>query len=120
MCPTMPVEVSAIMIGVEDLAPIQEVLRRARGSGPGSCVSSKGSGFRGFSFHYIVPTRVAVDEAMGKAVAAGARTATSGRSPLHLKARIGADCERRSVSLKLDPRSFERWGHTCSHPEHSS
>src|SRR5688572_11402910 len=24
------------------------------------------------------------------------------------------------VSIHLSPRSFERWGHTCSHPEHSS
>lgn len=34
-------------------------------------VSSEGSGFRGVSFHYIVPSREAVDEVMGKAVAAG-------------------------------------------------
>jgi uncharacterized protein len=34
-------------------------------------VSSEGSGFRGMSFHYIVPFREAVDEVMGKAVAAG-------------------------------------------------
>jgi catechol 2,3-dioxygenase-like lactoylglutathione lyase family enzyme len=34
-------------------------------------VSSEGSGFRGVSFHFIVPTREAVDEAMGKAAAAG-------------------------------------------------
>ncbi len=120
MCPTMPVQVTAIMIGVEDLARSKKFYGEREVAAQDACVSSKGSGFRGFSFHYIVPTRVAVDEAMGKAVAAGARTATSGRSPLHLKARIGADCERRSVSLKLDPRSFERWGHTCSHPEHSS
>jgi uncharacterized protein len=35
-------------------------------------VSSEGSGFRGVSFHYIVPSSQAVDEVMGKAVAAGA------------------------------------------------
>jgi catechol 2,3-dioxygenase-like lactoylglutathione lyase family enzyme len=35
-------------------------------------VSSEGSGFRGASFHYIVPSSEAVDEVMGKAVAAGA------------------------------------------------
>jgi hypothetical protein len=34
-------------------------------------VSSEGSGFRGVSFHYIVPSREAVDEVMGAAVAAG-------------------------------------------------
>ena len=35
-------------------------------------VSPDGSGFRGVSFHYIVPSSDAVDEAMSKAVAAGA------------------------------------------------
>jgi predicted enzyme related to lactoylglutathione lyase len=34
-------------------------------------VSSEGSGFRGVSFHYIVSSSEAVDEVMGKAVAAG-------------------------------------------------
>lgn len=34
-------------------------------------VSSEGSGFRGVSFHFIVPSRKAVDEVMGDAVAAG-------------------------------------------------
>jgi uncharacterized protein len=34
-------------------------------------VPPEGSGFRGVSFHYIVPSREAVDEVMGKAVAAG-------------------------------------------------
>jgi catechol 2,3-dioxygenase-like lactoylglutathione lyase family enzyme len=34
-------------------------------------VPSEGSGFRGVSFHYIVPSREAVDEVIGKAVAAG-------------------------------------------------
>ena len=34
-------------------------------------VSSEGSGFRGVSFHYIVPSSEAVDEVIGKAVAAG-------------------------------------------------
>ena len=34
-------------------------------------VSPAGSGFRGVSFHYIVPSREAVDETMSKAVAAG-------------------------------------------------
>jgi catechol 2,3-dioxygenase-like lactoylglutathione lyase family enzyme len=34
-------------------------------------VSSKGSGFRGMSFHFIVPSSEAVDEVMSNAVAAG-------------------------------------------------
>src|SRR6266480_6840974 len=34
-------------------------------------VSSEGSGFRGVSFHYIVPSREAVDEVMRDAAAAG-------------------------------------------------
>jgi catechol 2,3-dioxygenase-like lactoylglutathione lyase family enzyme len=43
-------------------------------------VSAEGSGFRGVSFHYIVDSKEAVDEAMNQAVAAGAgvvREATS-------------------------------------------
>jgi uncharacterized protein len=34
-------------------------------------VSPEGSGFRGVSFHYIVPSSAAVDEIMNEAVAAG-------------------------------------------------
>jgi uncharacterized protein len=34
-------------------------------------VAAEGSGFRGVSFHCIVPSSQAVDEVMGKAVAAG-------------------------------------------------
>jgi uncharacterized protein len=34
-------------------------------------VPAEGSGFRGVSFHYIVPSSDAVDEVMGKAAAAG-------------------------------------------------
>jgi uncharacterized protein len=34
-------------------------------------VSPEGSGFRGVSFHFIVPSSNAVDEVMGNAVAAG-------------------------------------------------
>jgi hypothetical protein len=34
-------------------------------------VSAEGSGFRGISFHYIVPSPAAVDEVMGAAIAAG-------------------------------------------------
>src|SRR5438552_14807836 len=37
---------------------------------------------------------------------------------LRRRAFVCPDCERRSGSKKSDPRSFERWGHTCSHPEH--
>ena len=32
----------------------------------------------------------------------------------------GARCRRRPARLKWIPRSFERWGHTRSHPEHGS
>ena len=38
-------------------------------------VSPEGSGFRGVSFHYIVDSREAVDEIMDKAVAAGGAVA---------------------------------------------
>jgi uncharacterized protein len=34
-------------------------------------VTSEGSGFRGVSFHYIVPSSEAVDEVMANATAAG-------------------------------------------------
>jgi len=34
-------------------------------------VPSEGSGFRGVSFHYIVPSQEEVDEVMGESVAAG-------------------------------------------------
>src|SRR5437763_4413375 len=34
-------------------------------------VSAEGSGFRGVSFHFIVPSSAAVDEVMGNPVAAG-------------------------------------------------
>ena len=96
----MPLQVSAIMIGVEDLARSKTFYGDSLGCtidqdyphfvkfnlGEGSSslalyereaaaqdagVSSEGSGFRGVSFHYIVPSRAAVDEVMGKAVAAG-------------------------------------------------
>jgi predicted enzyme related to lactoylglutathione lyase len=96
----MPLEVTAIMIGVKDLArskrfygeglgctidqdhptfvsfnlddgspslALYEWEAAARDAG----VSSGGSGFRGVSFHYIVPSREAVDQVMGNAVAAG-------------------------------------------------
>jgi catechol 2,3-dioxygenase-like lactoylglutathione lyase family enzyme len=93
-------QVTAIMIGVEDLARSKKFYGEGLGCavdqdhpnfvsfnlGEGSSslalyereaaardagVSSEGSGFRGVSFHYIVPSREAVDEVMGSAVAAG-------------------------------------------------
>jgi uncharacterized protein len=96
----MPVQVTAIMIGVEDLARSKAFYGEGLGCtidqdypqfvsfdlGEGSSslalyereaaaqdagVSSQGSGFRGVSFHYIVPSREAVDEVMAQAVAAG-------------------------------------------------
>ena len=96
----MSVKVSAIMIGVEDLARSKEFYGDGLGCtidqdhphfvsfnlGEGSSslglyqreaaahdagVSSEGSGFRGVSFHYIVSGSEAVDEVIGNAVAAG-------------------------------------------------
>jgi len=97
----VPLQVTAIMIGVEDLARSKEFYGEGLGCtieqdypnfvkfnlGEGSSslalyereaaaqdagVSPEGSGFRGVSFHYIVTSSEAVDEVMGKAVAAGA------------------------------------------------
>lgn len=97
----MPLQVSAIMLGVADLARSRTFYGEGLGCtihqdypnfvsftlGEGSSslalyereaaaqdagVSSEGSGFRGVSFHYIVSSRAAVDEVMGSAVAAGA------------------------------------------------
>ena len=96
----MPIEVTAIMIGVEDLARSKKFYGEGLGCaieqdypnfvsfnlGEGSSslalyereaaaqdagVSSEGSGFRGVSFHYIVPSSEAVDEVMANAGAAG-------------------------------------------------
>ena len=96
----MPLQVTAIMIGVEDLARSKRFYGEGLGCtiaqnypnfvsldlGEGSSslalyereaaaqdagVSSEGSGFRGVSFHYIVPSNEAVDEVMANAVAAG-------------------------------------------------
>jgi predicted enzyme related to lactoylglutathione lyase len=93
-------QVTTIMIGVEDLARSKKFYGEGLGCtidqdypsfvsfnmGEGSSslalyeweaaaqdagVSSEGSGFRGVSFHYIVPSREAVDEVMATAVAAG-------------------------------------------------
>ncbi|HVH54028.1 MAG TPA: VOC family protein [Actinomycetota bacterium] len=96
----MAVQVSAIMLGVEDLARAKKFYGEGLGCtidqdypnfvslnlGEGSSslalyewkaaaqdagVSPEGSGFRGVSFHYIVPSSEAVDEVIAKAVAAG-------------------------------------------------
>ena len=97
----MSVEVTTIMIGVRDLARSKKFYGEGLGCkieqdhptfvsfnlGEGSSslalyeweaaaqdagVSPEGSGFRGVSFHFIVPSKEAVDEVMAKAVAAGA------------------------------------------------
>ena len=97
----MAVQVTAIMIGVEDLVSSKKFYEEGLGCkieqdypnfvnfnlGDGSSslalyereaaakdagVSSEGSGFRGVSFHYIVPSKETVDEVMAQAVAAGA------------------------------------------------
>jgi hypothetical protein len=97
---TVAVQATTIMIGVEDLARSKKFYGEGLGCtidqdypqfvsfnlGEGSSslalyereaaaqdagVSSEGSGFRGVSFHYIVPSREAVDEVMATAVAAG-------------------------------------------------
>ncbi len=96
----MSLEVTTIMLGVEDLARTKRFYGEGLGCriaqdyhnfvsfdlGDGSSslalyereaaaqdagVSSAGSGFRGVSFHFIVPSSEAVDEVMGKARAAG-------------------------------------------------
>jgi uncharacterized protein len=96
----VPLQVTAIMLGVRDLARSKTFYGEGLGCaieqdhptfvsfnlGDGSSslalyeweaaahdagVSAEGSGFRGVSFHFIVPSRDAVDEIMGRAVAAG-------------------------------------------------
>ena len=96
----MPVQVTAIMIGVKDLARAKKFYGEGLGCtidqdypgfvfldlGAGSSslalyergaaaadagVSPEGSGFSGVSFHYIVDSREAVDEVLAQAVAAG-------------------------------------------------
>ena len=98
--PTVPVQVTTIMIGVEDMARSKKFYGEGLGCaidqdypqfvlfnlGEGSSslalyqreaaaqdagVSSDGSGFRGVSFHFIVASNDAVDEVMAQAVAAG-------------------------------------------------
>ena len=99
----MPVQVTAIMLGVEDLARAKKFYAEGLGCeiaqdypvfvslslGDGSSslalyqreaaaadagVPAEGSGFRGVSFHYTVDDRQAVDEVMASAVAAGGET----------------------------------------------
>jgi uncharacterized protein len=96
---TVPLQVTAIMIGVRDLDRAKKFYGEGLGGtiaqdypgfvslslGDGSSlalyewdaaaadagVSPEGSGFRGVSFHYVAPSRDVVDEVMGSAVAAG-------------------------------------------------
>ncbi|HXJ66489.1 MAG TPA: VOC family protein [Actinomycetota bacterium] len=97
----MAIEVTAIMLGVEDLARSKafygeglgceieqdypNFVRLSLGGGSSSLalyereaaaadagVPSEGSGYRGVSFHYIVDGREQVDEVMAQAEAAGA------------------------------------------------
>lgn len=102
----MPLQVTAIMIGVKDLARSKQFYGEGMGCkidkdypqfvsfdlGEGSSlalyerdaaardagVPAEGSGFRGVSFHYIVPSREAVDETIAKAVAAGGSVVKEG------------------------------------------
>jgi catechol 2,3-dioxygenase-like lactoylglutathione lyase family enzyme len=96
----MALQVTTIMLGVEDLARSKKFYGEGLdctidqdypnfvsfklGEGSSSLalypreaaaqdagVSSEGSGFTGVSFHFILASREAVDEAMGKALAAG-------------------------------------------------
>jgi predicted enzyme related to lactoylglutathione lyase len=96
----VPLHVTAIMLGVEDLARSKKfygdglgckieqdypnfvsfnlgdessslALYQREAAAQDAGVSSEGSGFRGVSFHYIVSSSEAVDEAMRAAVAAG-------------------------------------------------
>ena len=96
----VPLEVTTILIGVQDLAHSKKFYGEGLGCridqdrpnfvsfdlGDGSSslslyeweaaardagVPAEGSGFRGVSFHFIVPSSDAVDEVMASAVAAG-------------------------------------------------
>jgi len=98
----MTVQVTAIVLGVEDLARSKRFYGEGLGCkieqdhpnfvsfnlGDGSSslglyereaaaqeagVSSEGTGFRGVSFHFIVASKDAVDETMSVAVSAGGR-----------------------------------------------
>ena len=107
----MPLQVTTIMLGVRDLDRAKKFYAEGLGGtivqdypgfvmlslGEGSSslalypwdaaaqdagVSPEGSGFRGVSFHHIVPSRNDVDEVIASAVAAGAdvvREATATR-----------------------------------------
>lgn len=96
----MPLAVTTIMLGVEDLARAKKFYSEGMGGevvqdyphfvlitmGEGSSlalyqregaaqdagVSSEGSGYRAVSFHHIVTSQEAVDEIINQAVAAGA------------------------------------------------
>src|SRR6266516_3527052 len=103
----MPLQVTAIMIGVKDLARSKKFYGEGLGCttdqdhpnfvsfnlGDGSSslalyewdaaaqdagVAAEGSGFKGVSFHFILPSRDAVDELMRTAVAAGRRRSREG------------------------------------------
>ena len=95
----MPLQVTAIMLGVEDLSRSKKFYADGLGCAidkdyPGfvsldlsagsslalyersaaaadAGVSPEGSGFSGVSFHYIMDSREAVDEVLAQAVAAG-------------------------------------------------
>jgi uncharacterized protein len=96
----VPLQVSAIMLGVQDLARSKKFYSDGLGcaidkdfpnfvslslgerssglalyergaAAQDAGVSAEGSGFTGVSFHYIVDTREAVDEVINSAVAAG-------------------------------------------------
>ena len=103
----MPLAVTTIMIGVEDLArskkfyaeglgcPIEQdypnfvslnlgdgssslALYQREAAAEDAGVSPEGSGFRGVSFHFIVESAGTVDEVMAKAIAAGGSTVREG------------------------------------------
>jgi catechol 2,3-dioxygenase-like lactoylglutathione lyase family enzyme len=99
----VPLAVTTIMIGVEDLArskkfyaeglgcPIEQdypnfvslnlgdgssslALYQREAAAEDAGVSPEGSGFRGVSFHFIVESAGTVDEVLAKAIAAGGST----------------------------------------------
>jgi catechol 2,3-dioxygenase-like lactoylglutathione lyase family enzyme len=120
----MAVQVTAIMLGVEDLAHA----KRFYGDGLGCTIdqdhptfvsfnlgegssslalyqreaaakdaggSAEGSGFRGGSFHFIVPSSDAVDEVMANAVAAGGGLAVGVLRVLQRPRRLPVEGRRR-------------------------
>jgi uncharacterized protein len=78
-------------------------------------VSSEGSGFRGVSFHFIVPSREAVDEVMGNAVAAGGgvvkEAAAAQRGVLRVIQRPGRLPLEGLVRLLIPPAGHEKGAH---------